>query len=347
MKQKLFVVLILLSLLVSACSAAGQAGTATPEAIPTVIADSTIIAEGRLEPARDAKIAFTASGVVSEVLVQEGDTVKKGQPLIHLGDASDTQYATAQLELVTAQKALNDLLNTSGADLAQAVIDLKQAKEDFDKADDYLHYLENSKKVPRTEVRSYLVQTWKGYEYRTRTKFFKGPAPEDWIVEAQNDLNLKKAHLDEAQHTYDRMKGGVDEDQLKVLQARVDAAQAGVAAFEVLSPFDGVVADLPAKQGSSINAGEPAVTVADFSSWLVKTTDLTEIDVVNLSEGQPVTVTLDALPGTELKGQILSIGQNYAENQGDIVYKVTILLTDTHPAMRWGMTASVSFGNEG
>ncbi|HEX9385427.1 MAG TPA: HlyD family efflux transporter periplasmic adaptor subunit, partial [Anaerolineales bacterium] len=295
------------------------------------------------EPARDAEIAFTASGVVSEVLVGEGEAVKKGQPLIRLGDASDTNYAAAQLELVSAQKALNDLLNTSGAELAQAVIDLKQAQEDFDKADDYLRYLQNSKKVPRTEVRSYLIQTWKGYEYRTRTKFFKGPAPEDWIIEAQNDLALKKAELDEAQHTYDRMKGGTDEDQLAVLQARLDAAKAGVAAFEVLAPFDGVVAEMNAKQGGSINAGQSAVTIADFSSWLVKTTDLTEIDVVELAEGQPVTVTLDALPEVELKGEILSIGQNYTENQGDIVYEVTILLTDTHPNMRWGMTAAVKF----
>jgi HlyD family secretion protein len=85
------------------------------------------------------------------------------------------------------------------------------------------------------------------------------------------------------------------------------------------------------------------VTIADFSAWLVKTTDLTEIDVVNLTEGQPVTVTLDALPDVQLKGKILSIGQNYAENQGDIVYEVTIQLTDTHPAMRWGMTAAVKF----
>ena len=343
MKTKLFIALMLFSLLVSACSAAASAGTATPEAVPTVIADSTIIAEGRVEPARDAEIAFNASGVVSEVLVNEGEAVKQGQPLIRLGDASDTQYAAAQLELVSSQKALNDLLNTSGADLAQAVIDLKQAKEDYDKAADYLDYLENSKKVPRTEVRSYLVQTWKGYEYRTKTKYFKGPAPEDWIVEATNDLNLKKAELDEAQRTYDRMKGGVDEDQMKVLQARVDAAKAGVAAFEVIAPFDGVVADLPAKQGSSINAGESAVTIADFSSWLVKTTDLTEIDVVNLKEGQPVTVTLDALPDVDLKGEILSIGQNYAENQGDVVYEVTILLDDVNPAMRWGMTAAVKF----
>ena len=343
MKHKLLTTLMGLALLVSACSGAGAAATPTPEAIPTVIADSTIIAEGRLEPARDAEIAFTASGVVSDVLVQEGEQVKQGQPLIHLGDASDTQFAAAQLELVSAQKALNDLLNTAGTDLAQAVIDLKDVQEEYDKADDYLHRLQNDKKVAQVNTHHYLVQTWRGYEYRTKTKYFKGPAPEDWIIEAQNDLALKKAKLDEAQKTYDRMKGGVDEDQLKVLQARLDAAKAGLAAFEVIAPFDGVVADLPAKQGGSINAGQSAVTIADFSSWLVKTTDLTEIDVVNLAEGQPVTVTLDALPEVELKGEILSIGQNYSENQGDVVYEVTILLTDTHPAMRWGMTAAVKF----
>jgi hypothetical protein len=86
--------------------------------------------------------------------------------------------------------------------------------------------------------------------------------------------------------------------------------------------------------------------VADFSHWLVQTTDLTEIDVVELEEGQPVRIALDAIPDAELAGEILSIGQTYAENQGDIVYEVTILLTQTHPAMRWGMTAAVSFDGD-
>src|SRR5690242_3635073 len=133
MKHKLLLALIGMSLVMGACSANGKSPTATPAAIPTVIADSTIIAEGRVQPLKDAEIAFTASGIVSEVLVAEGDAVKEGQPLIRLGNASDTQYAAAQLELVSAQKALNDFLNSSGQDLAQAVIDLKQAKEDYDK----------------------------------------------------------------------------------------------------------------------------------------------------------------------------------------------------------------------
>ena len=345
MKHKLLITLAGLSLLLAACGA-GATATPMPEAAPTAIADRTIIAEGRLEPIHYAEIAFTASGVISDVLVEEGQPVKKGDVIIRLGDEMDTQYAAAQLELVTARKELNDLVNAAGTDFAQAVIDLKDAQEEYDKAADYLDKLLNDKKIQQVENRTYLVQTWKGYEYRTKTKYYKGPAPKDWIIEAENDLGLKKAELDEAQRAYDRLKNGADSEQLPVLEARVAAANARLAALEVTAPFDGVVADLNAKLGGSINAGQPAVTVADFSAWLVKTTDLTEIDVVHLKEGQPVTITLDALPDADLKGTILSIGETYAENQGDIVYEVAILLNDTHPAMRWGMTAAVAFQSE-
>lgn len=154
---------------------------------------------------------------------------------------------------------------------------------------------------------------------------------------------MKKADLDKFQRAYDRLKDGPDKDQLPLLEARLNAAKAGVAAFEVTAPFDGVVAQLDAKTGSSISAGQIAVTIADMSNWTVVTTDVTEIDVVKLTEGQSVSVTLDAIPDVALKGEVLSIGQNYAQNQGDIVYEVTILLTDVNPAMRWGMTAAVKF----
>jgi multidrug resistance efflux pump len=348
MNRKTFIMLVLISMLFTACSSTGNSASATPEVVPTVLADTSIIAEGRLEPVRYADIAFTASGVVGEVLVNGGEAVKKGQPLIRLGNQSDTSYAAAQLDLANAQKALTDLLNAADLDFAQAVIDLRQAKEDYKEADQYLNYLQNSKRVPRSETFVYYIKTDKGYQIRLRTKFYKkGPAPEVWITEAANDLALKKAKMEEAQNTYDRMKDkGVDSDQLALLEAQLNVAKAKMASLVVPAPFDGVVADLKAKAGGSINAGETAVTVADFSNWLVKTTDLTEIDVVNLKEGQSVVVTLDALPGKELKGKILSIGQNYSENQGDVVYEVTVLLTDTHPAMRWGMTAAVKFGNQ-
>jgi len=203
--------------------------------------------------------------------------------------------------------------------------------------------LHNSQRVPQTQNKAYLIQTWKGYEYRYKTRYFKGPAPQDWITEAENDLALKKADLEKFQRAYDRLKDGPDADQLPLLEAQLNAAKARIAAFEVTAPFDGVVAQLNAKLGSSINPGQIAVTIADMSSWTVVTTDVTEIDVVKLKEGQPVTVTLDAIPDVEMKGKVLSIGQNYGQNQGDIVYEVTVVLTNVDPAMRWGMTAAVKF----
>lgn len=345
MNRKLLLSLIGLTLLITACS---PGNTATPVVIPTVIADSTIIAEGRVEPVRFGEISFNTSGVVSEVLVEEGQNVKKDELLIRLGGESDTQYANAQLELANAEKALNDLLNDSEVDFAQTVIDLKQAREDHKEAVQYLNYLKNSPKVPISESFLYYIDNHKGgYDYRIRTKFSKGPAPEVWITEAENNVGLTEANVEELQLKYERMKDeGVDRDQLAVLEARLNAAKAKLAALEVVAPFDGVVTNLNARAGSSINAGEVAVTIADFSKWLVTTTDLTEIDVVGLTENEPVTVTLDALPDVELKGSVLAIGQTYEENQGDVVYEVNILLNDTHPAMRWGMTASVTFQNE-
>jgi multidrug resistance efflux pump len=341
MKYIKLLAIIILALTVAACSTA----PATPQAtqIPTVIADNTIIAEGRVEPIQYAEIAFNASGAISEVLVKEGQVVKKGEPLIRLGGESDTNFAAAQVELVSAQKAWDDLLNSRDADFAQAVIELKEARKASERAYQYLVYLQNDKKIPQTQARRVLINTPYGYQYEIKTKSFKGPAPQDWIVVAENDLALKKAELEKAQRAYDRLKDGPDADQLPILEARLNAAKAGVAAFSVIAPFDGVVAKLNAKTGGSINAGEIAVTIADISSWMVITTDMTEIDVVKLQEGQPVTVRLDAIPGVELKGNVLSIGNNYTINQGDVVYETVILLADKDAAMRWGMTAVVTF----
>ena len=334
---------ILLALVLTACGA-GKAAQATPAVTPPpVVADSTIVAEGRIEPANYADVAYNASGIVSDVLVKESDQVKEGDVLVRLGNETDKAYTAAQMELVSAQKAYDDLLNSSGTEAAQAVIDLKDAKEEYTKAEDYLYFLQNSKKVPQSESKRFLETKRNAWMYTYKTKTFKGPAPEDWIIEAQNDLALKKAKLDDAQRTYDRLKDGVDTEQLAVLEAKLNAAKAGVASLQVVAPFDGTVADLSAKAGESVSAGSAAATVADFSNWLVKTTDLTELEVVNIKEGQPVTVVLDAIPDVTLKGTVESISQTFAEKQGDVVYEVTIALDDSNPEILWGMTAVVNF----
>jgi multidrug resistance efflux pump len=156
-----------------------------------------------------------------------------------------------------------------------------------------------------------------------------------WL-DLESSVQSAQAQLAQAQKDYASLQDGSFAEDTA-------GARAALANAELRAPFAGTITNLDLKVGEFTASGQPVVTVADFSSWVVKTTDLTEIDVVNIKEGQPVTLTLDAIPGVTLKGYVLSIGQNYSERQGDIVYQVSVLLTDKNPAMRWGMTAKVHF----
>ena len=167
---------------------------------------------------------------------------------------------------------------------------------------------------------------------------------------AQAKADLAQATLADAQRKYDRLKAGPDADQLRLAQARVDnaqavltAAQAALTDSELRAPFAGTMAQLDLKVGQQVAPGQNVGTLADFSSWLVETSNLTEIDVVRISAGQAVTVTLDALPNAPLRGSVTEISPVFAEKQGDVTYTTRIKLADQQPLMRWGMTASVTF----
>jgi multidrug resistance efflux pump len=152
----------------------------------------------------------------------------------------------------------------------------------------------------------------------------------------KTDVETAKTDLDQALKDYNNLNdASYGEDTAGVRAALANA--------ELRAPFSGVVTNQKLKVGEFAASGQTVVTIEDTSNWVVKTTDLTEIDVVNVKDGQPVDITLDAIPGVTFKGNVFSIGRNYSKNQGDIVYEVTVLLTDRNPAMRWGMTAEVKF----
>ncbi len=83
------------------------------------------------------------------------------------------------------------------------------------------------------------------------------------------------------------------------------------------------------------------MSLADQSSWVVDTDDLSEVDVVNVKIDQPATITLDALPGVTLHGTVTAITPKAETKRGDVTYTVKVALTDADPRVRWGMTAQV------
>jgi HlyD family secretion protein len=348
-RMRLISLLTLASLLLAACGA----GTPTPEAtaIPTVVADTAIITEGRLEPIRYADIASNATGLISEVRVKEGEKVNAGQVLAVIESSEsrtlESAQATSAQELTSAYQAVRDAQyeldnfdipsdfagKTPTEGVEMTLVKLDEARLNFEP---YKYLSDKRLDYPEGKAeKEFYTDTAKVYKKRLDDAWAKYRKAILWL-ELETNLENANERLVQAQRDYDSLQDpSFSEDTA--------GARAALANAEVRAPFSGVLTNLDLKVGEFASAGDPVVTIADTSQWVVKTTDLTEIDVVNLSEGEQVTITLDALPEVEFKGNVLTIGQNYSENQGDVVYEATILLTEASPTMRWGMTAEVKF----
>ena len=86
-----------------------------------------------------------------------------------------------------------------------------------------------------------------------------------------------------------------------------------------------------------------ADSLANFNSWIVETTDITELEVVKLSVGQAVSIVPDALLDLTLNGTITEISRAYIQQGSDILYTVRISVDETDPRLLWGMTVETTF----
>jgi len=176
------------------------------------------------------------------------------------------------------------------------------------------------------------------------------PDPED-VAEAEARLQVAQQRVDDAQRTLDKfVDEGPNQDDLALVEARLNNAKAAVAAaqaslsdLELTAPFDGTVVSSSLKEGEYITPGVPAVQLGNLTEWKVETTDLTELNVIDIQPGAPVRVTLDAISDLELTGSVERIKPLGENRQGDITYTVLIKLDQQDERLKWNMTAFVTF----
>ena len=321
------------------------ASNAPPESTATVTSVNvaeTVEASGSLEAQPSASLTWSASGIVDQIDVEAGEKVKAGDVLMNLKTTSvDASIISAQADLATAQKELDDLLSSSDTDLANAVITLKDAKEAYDKAANYLNYLQKSKKVPQTQTKVFIESRRNSWQYVYKTKTFKGPAPEDWIVEAENDLALKKAEYEDAQSAYDRLKDGPNAQDLLAAQAKVDAAQFTVDSMSILAPFDGEVLYVESQPGDVVDVDTPALNIANLNHLYVET-QVDESDIAKIQLGNPITATMDAVEGLDLTGQVIGIDPVGEVDSGLVKYTVRIDLDPVEDGVFLPLSSTVN-----
>jgi multidrug resistance efflux pump len=163
-------------------------------------------------------------------------------------------------------------------------------------------------------------------------------------------LDLALANEAEARHQYEISLDGPNTEQLALLEARLNNARAQVVSaeknlsnYELTAPFDGEVMDINVSVNEMVGPETPVVVVADTSQWYIETSDLTELEVVDVAEGQEVTILADALPEVEMRGVVEKISRSFRSQGGDILYTVRIRMDDVDARMRWGMTVEVTF----
>jgi len=382
-KTKFFTILISTTILLSGCSILGVQSTPTSTPVPTVEASGSVISQGNLIPKDYMYLSFPGGGHVSEVMVKQGDKVTVGQVLASLGDREQYQASVtgAQLEVQSAQKALNDLkanadITSSNAWLAlldanSAIIQAETAWANID-TDEY------QKKVDDAEIK---VSDMKTALDDARTAFDKvSNLSTDNSTYKAAETDLKNAQLDydnalherdqltiardraqanvklaqavqvQAQHNYDVTRQGPDPDQLTLAQLNLDNAEAHLAAaqsamnnLDLKAPFNGTIVDVNVSNGQLVSSDTWAVLVADFSEWYVDSSNLTEQEVVNVAMGQAATISPDALPDLHLTSKVTKIADMFNMQSGDVLYHVRLRVDQPDPNFRWGMTVEITF----
>ena len=132
------------------------------------------------------------------------------------------------------------------------------------------------------------------------------------------------------------------ESRIVSAETALQASQIALADTELRAPFGGVIVGLNVNAGEEVSPRQFVMSLADTSEWELVTLDLDELSVVNLSEGDGVSVVFDALPDLEMSGTISRVSRYGEEQQGAVIYSADVRLSSTDPRLRWGMTASIS-----
>ncbi len=333
---------------------------------------ATVGATGMVRTDQTVLLTWQTYGTVEQVTVQVGDRVEAGQVIATLERTSLPQNAIlAEADLISAQNALDDLLNSNSASAQalqrmyqarQAVIEAERALDVYDEKA-YKDKLETARKdvIDREDKLTAAQDTFEPYadwdeDNDTRKRY------EQELEDAQNaydeairvvdlleleqqaaqaTLDASQAILADAEREYDRLKDGPDADEVTILEARIAAAQAAIDSTQIKASMAGTITEISSKAGDKVSPGSLAVRIDNLDRLLVDV-NVSEVDINRITTGEPVNLTFDAIMDQEYHGLVSEVAQVGSINQGVVEFLVTVELTDADESVKPGMTAAIN-----
>jgi RND family efflux transporter MFP subunit len=277
---------------------------ASVEVRPPGVADSVLQAQGYLKSRTQAAIGAKVAGRVSNVFVEEGQTVPKDFVLAELEHRDVDRLLDAMRRSVDAMKASVDAmaasLEKSELELSEAKRTFEQDRRDWDRAEQLL---------PKKGISA-------ADHEKTKSKW---EASNDRCKSLEAAVRLANARLEEA-----KARQAEAEDRIRETEEQREN-------YLVKSPFPGTVISKEAEVGESIMPGGmgaasgrgSVVTLANLLNLEVET-DVKEDYVGRVRVGQQVNVSVDGVPDRRFTGTVRTIIPMGDRAKGTVKVKVKL-----------------------
>jgi HlyD family secretion protein len=293
---------------------------------------SIVTASGEIRPKTYSNVLGEGFGKITEIVVKEGDHVKKGDVLLRLENiqpGADVQAQQASIDAAEAgMRVAAANYDSAIATLAQRQADLEKVKYDWERTQNLF--------------REQLI---------SKQEYDAGKAAFDGAVAA---LNASKAQVEQSRAAREQARGNLDQSRA-VLKHTADVLRKTT----YVAPINGIVSFIAVRVGENVvpgiqNAtGSFLLTISDMSV-VTSEVKVDETDITNLREGQSADVSIDALPGKIFKGHVTEVGelailrtsgqaattQTTANTQEARDFKVVVTLDNPPDTLRPGLSST-------
>jgi len=303
----------------------------TAKVTPQETLVSQVTASGEVKPTTYTNVTAQGFGRITEILVKEGDHVKKGDRLLlqeNIQASADVQAQAAAINSAeSGVQAAEASYKAAQADLLLQQANLEKAKLDWE---------------------------------RGQGLFKDGLIPKQDFDQRKTGYDAAVAQVDSSKARVLSLKATLDQMRSQVMQGRAVLVHTQDILHKTTytSPINGIVSYLPERVGDYVvpgiqnSNGSFLMTLSDMSVVTAEV-KVDETDIVAVKIGQDADVTIDAVPGKVFKGKVTEIGsqavlrtsglattQSTTSNQEAKDFKVVVTLTNPPENVRPGLSTT-------
>jgi len=309
-------------------------GVVTVQTGPVIRQDLTSIvtASGEVRPKTYTNVLGEGIGKITDIVVKEGDRVKKGDVLLHLENiqpGADVEAQTATVQATeSGMKAAAASYDSAVATSAQRQADLDKAKLDWQRSQEL-----------------YKNQLISRQDYEASKAVYEGAFAAFNAAQAQ--VAQTRAAREQSRSTLDQTRAQLIHMRDVLRKTTYTAPISGIVSYIDVRVGENVVPGIQNAQGSFL------MTISDMSVVTAEV-KVDETDITNLRRGQSADVTIDAVPGKVFQGHVTEVGElailrtsgqaamteTTANTQEARDFKVIVTLDDPPASLRPGLSTT-------